>query len=308
MRSLLLLLTIGFSLQAQTILSAVSPPIGPFTVGAGGCLTQAVTVSGAVTTGNTASTSPRTFPGNGITWNAYISAANTVTIKVCNSISGTIGGSIYDVTVSQPGSGGGGTVTAVTASPPVTSTGGATPNIACPTCATLAGMVPAVPQQVLASPAASVTFSSIPATFSQLVLIYTASSSTAATTDDVYVQFNGDTATHYGNANMANAVTTPFGYATANTATPDIGTIGGASSILKTGGGRVDIPAYSFTTLPKSGTCQSAAANNATTNSVQTVSCSFIWSGTAAINSIKVALFSGANFITGSVFTVYGIP
>lgn len=135
MRILLAFLTLACSMQAQTILSAVSPTIGPFTVGAGGCLTQNVTVTGAVPTGNTANASPRTFPGNGITWQAFIPANDTVTVKVCNPIAGVIGGSIYDITVQQPGSGGSG-VASVTASAPVVSSGGTTPNISCPTCST----------------------------------------------------------------------------------------------------------------------------------------------------------------------------
>ena len=54
-------------------LNGVSPPIGGFTLEAGGCFTQAVTIAGVTLTGMTVTCSPRTPPPNGVTWEGYAS-------------------------------------------------------------------------------------------------------------------------------------------------------------------------------------------------------------------------------------------
>jgi len=74
---------------------------------AAGCFTDTVTVTGA-TVGMPVTVTPRTFPGNGIYWSGYVSAPDTVTVKVCTSIAATIGASVYDVAVFNAGGGGGG--------------------------------------------------------------------------------------------------------------------------------------------------------------------------------------------------------
>ncbi len=96
---LLLLALIATPGAAQLVINAVSPPIGPFTLAQGGCLTQPVTATGATVTMMSVTVSPRTFPGNGITWQGYVSAADTVTVKVCSSISQQVQASIYDINV-----------------------------------------------------------------------------------------------------------------------------------------------------------------------------------------------------------------
>jgi hypothetical protein len=93
---LLIVLAAPFLLPAQIVINAVSPPTGAFNLAAGGCFTEAVTVSGAGI-GMTVTASPRTFPGNGVTWEAYVSAANTVTVKVCSIIAAFVGSSVYDI-------------------------------------------------------------------------------------------------------------------------------------------------------------------------------------------------------------------
>ena len=111
----------------------MTPVIGNFTLGAGGCFTQPITYSGATVGSTLLTVNPETFPGNGVWWQVYVSAPNQATVKVCNSIAGYVNGSIYDV---QQSTSGAGFVTAVTATTPITSSGGTAPNIACPTCGT----------------------------------------------------------------------------------------------------------------------------------------------------------------------------
>jgi len=126
----LVLLTAGI-IPAQVVLTGLSPMVGPFMVGAGGCLTITATVTGATTSGMTATAAATTDPGttNGVYWTAFVSAANTVTVKICRPTAGNIGGSTYRVNVLTGASGGSGTVTGVTATAPLTSSGGTAPNI-----------------------------------------------------------------------------------------------------------------------------------------------------------------------------------
>ena len=45
--------------------------------------------------------SPVTYPGDGMAWRAYVSAASTVTVKVCADVAGTPVASTYNVRVLQ---------------------------------------------------------------------------------------------------------------------------------------------------------------------------------------------------------------
>jgi len=64
----------------------------------GGCNTGTATVTGA-TTGMEVSASPVSDPGTGVVWNAWVSSANTVTVKECALVSLTPNNTAYNVTV-----------------------------------------------------------------------------------------------------------------------------------------------------------------------------------------------------------------
>jgi len=157
--------------------------------------------------------------------------------------------------------------------------------------------------QTLGSNATSVTFSSIPSTYTDLVLI----SSCAVTggASSVYFRFNGDTATNYSNTYLyGNGSTAGSGRGSNATygisayfATPSA-TLGGSVNIL-------NVMNYANTTTYKT-TIGRANANGSTYPGAETMV--NLWRSTAAINSIAL-LFSGAGpeFITGSTFTLYGI-
>ncbi len=125
-RALLILALIATAAPAQLVINAVSPPIGPFTLQAGGCLTQPVTATGATVTMMTVTVAPRTFPGNGITWQGYVSAADVVTVKICTSIAQQIPASIYDINVVTGMATGGTGATGPTGAQGVTGATGAT--------------------------------------------------------------------------------------------------------------------------------------------------------------------------------------
>lgn len=80
--------------------SATSTSLGGSALTAGTCSTGTVTVTGAAV-GMDAHATPSTYPGDGSTWAAYVSAANTVTLKVCAIVALTPVASVYNVRVTQ---------------------------------------------------------------------------------------------------------------------------------------------------------------------------------------------------------------
>lgn len=170
-----------------------------------------------------------------------------------------------------------------------------------------AGGMVLISKQTLASAAASVTFSSIPNSYSALMLMISATSATAAVNDDLWMQLNGDTGSNYANSNGYTDNGGTHNFASTGTATPDIATISGATSSVKFGSVRLEIPNYAGS-IAKSWTTQSAAAASASTKELQNHYASGMWNSTAAITAIKLAMFSGANFTAGSVFALYGLP
>jgi hypothetical protein len=84
----------------QSVYGGTTGSIGGGSLAAGACTSGTATVAGTVTT-QAASASPNTYPGDGFTWNAYVSAAGTVTVKLCNGTgtTGTPSSGTYNVRV-----------------------------------------------------------------------------------------------------------------------------------------------------------------------------------------------------------------
>lgn len=82
------------------VLSGTTGSIGGGALIAGACASNTVTVTGA-TTGMVALTDPNTYPGDGTLWDAQVTSANTVTVKVCAIVALTPTASTYNVRVLQ---------------------------------------------------------------------------------------------------------------------------------------------------------------------------------------------------------------
>lgn len=161
--------------------------------------------------------------------------------------------------------------------------------------------------QVLSSPAASITFSSIPAGYSVLRLLVIGASNTAAEATRWQVRVNGDSGSHYDHQGVGgagnNTGATSFSAAAdqqmlSNSPNdlPGANATAGIAGILD-----VTIPAYAATTLQKTGLWRSgytdgatAVADSGTWNGV------VCWRSTAAITSISVIPVAG-NLIAGTV-------
>jgi hypothetical protein len=90
----------GLSVLTGQVLSATTGSIGGGALAAGACASGTVSVTGA-STSMVADASPNTYPGDGDYWNARVSAAGTVTVKVCAVVAQTPAASTYSVRVLQ---------------------------------------------------------------------------------------------------------------------------------------------------------------------------------------------------------------
>jgi hypothetical protein len=84
------------------ILSGTTPSIGGSSLAAGACVSDVASVA-STTSAMAVAVSPVSDPGAGFTWNAWVSASGTVTVRVCN-VSGataTPTASAYNVRVNQ---------------------------------------------------------------------------------------------------------------------------------------------------------------------------------------------------------------
>ena len=151
--------------------------------------------------------------------------------------------------------------------------------------------------QTLGSAAATVTFSSIPGAYTDLVLIITPQSSSG--TASVDIQLNGDTGTNYSLTYLYGTGSSAASGRDANTAIAGGGSAVATANIFLTN--TVQIQNYSNTTTYKTLLMR---ANNTAGNVLTAVS---TWRNTAAITSISLKLATAVNFTTGSTFTLYGI-
>lgn len=161
-------------------------------------------------------------------------------------------------------------------------------------------------QTKLASPASTVTFSSIPATYSNLSVTIIGSCTAAVAICGVAPQFNGDSGANYEwDYTQGNGTTVTAGTFDSQTS-GFVGNIAGGNDPSNSAGTiLVRIPNYT------GGFLKLATAMNYTVDATTITSTKLIiqsgttWNNTAAINSITFTVSSG-NFTTGSIFTLYG--
>jgi hypothetical protein len=159
--------------------------------------------------------------------------------------------------------------------------------------------------QTLTGTAASVTFSSIPATYTDLYLTVSGRSDFATSNTSLAIRFNGDTGINYlikllkGDGSTASSPYTPSD----NAFFPQ-GVIPAASNTANTFSNVIaTIPNYAGSTV-KLISVEAVGENNATAAGQAIMAGS--WNSTAAITSIT-ALPSSGNFTTGSTLSLYGL-
>ena len=152
--------------------------------------------------------------------------------------------------------------------------------------------------------AASMSFTSIPSTYTDLQMVFSLRSAGNYAPDSgtVYVQINGDTANQsvrwlYGNGTTAGSTTSPAAI---------FATVGGGTGATANtfSNGSFYIPNYAGSTN-KSISVDSVMENNGTTGEADLVA--KLWSNTAAITSLTFVTNSGVNFAQYSTAVLYGI-
>lgn len=152
-----------------------------------------------------------------------------------------------------------------------------------------------IERQTLGSATGTVTFSSIPGTYTDLIVVMSAAGSTYVNS---IIRFNGDTATNYSATRLYGNGSTAT---TARYNTETFSYIGDLTTSICTT--IIQIQDYSNTTTNKSFLSRSSTG----TGGVD------IWAGLwrkspiAAITSIDLVAVSGATFTIGSTFSIYGI-
>ena len=153
----------------------------------------------------------------------------------------------------------------------------------------------------LSSAAATVTFSSISGTYTDLVLIMSAFGSVGGA--DIRVQVNSDTASNYSLTRLI-GYTTAFSNRASNATYWQItNSVGIGSSSSEPTADVIQFMNYSNTTTNKT---MLVRHNQPQSSFMETAAQVGLYRSTSAITSITFSLSSG-NYSTGSTFTLYGI-
>jgi hypothetical protein len=163
-----------------------------------------------------------------------------------------------------------------------------------------------ISSNVLTASAASVTFSSIPATYTDLVIRWSSRSDT--TQPDVFIRYNSDSATNYSRLEMYASGSTVYNGVVANqTSQYQTGSNSQSTSTSDTfSNGEVYIPNYTSTTSKPIGRFNVAESNSTGAFETFVVAGAHLYRNSSAISSIVISPASN-NFVSGSSFYLYGI-
>ena len=148
----------------------------------------------------------------------------------------------------------------------------------------------------LTTATASVTFSSISGTYTDLVVVIEGTATTSLGT--IQMRFNGDTGTNYSSTYMWGT-----GSAAVSDRDSNITTGGCNIGFLGTGRGNniINIQSYSNTTTNKTAIVRSSVPGNRVAATVN------LWRSTAAVNEVRFNILGGDTFASGCTFSLYGI-
>ena len=154
-----------------------------------------------------------------------------------------------------------------------------------------------IASQTLSTSAPSVTFSSIPQGYTDLVLVVSGSGSAA---NDVRLQFNNDTSSSYSYTTLSGTGSAAVSARTSNETSVPLTYYGGVSTTLGATVQTGYIMNYSNSVTNKTLLTRSNNAN------VGVDANAGLWRNTSAINTIKV-FPPTANFALGTIISLYGI-
>ena len=165
-------------------------------------------------------------------------------------------------------------------------------------------VIEAIATTYLEAAAASVEFTSIPATYEHLQLRWSARSDRGNTYDQSYFRFNNDLASNYSHHYMSGYASTVVAGGTATQNTIYAYRLSGSREVAAEFGTTVlDILDYANTN--KNTTIVGTGGILGTYDEVTFYS--GLWDSTAAVTSIWLKPYNGSNFPRGSEFTLYGL-
>lgn len=151
----------------------------------------------------------------------------------------------------------------------------------------------------LGSAASTITFSSIPATYTDIKLVFVG---TANTGTNCLMRFNSDSATNYSRTYIIGDGASASSARNSNVTVVSLtiqNTINATTPTMRT----ADIFSYAGSTNKTVLTTETSDLNG----SGSTVSAVQLWRNTAAITSLSLETTSGATFSIGTTATLYGI-
>jgi hypothetical protein len=148
--------------------------------------------------------------------------------------------------------------------------------------------------QTLSSAAATVTFSSIPSTYTDLVLVWNGTCTSGVV--GLTLQFNSDTTTNYSYTILSGDGSSATSSRSSNQSSMQVAGMTSSSQSMMV----ANISNYSNTTTYKT------VLSRQSTPALEVRAYIGMWRSTAAISSISVST-STSTFVTGSTFTLYGI-
>ena len=153
--------------------------------------------------------------------------------------------------------------------------------------------------QELSSNAASVSFSNIPQTYTDLVLVINVRGS-SDTESDIGFRVNSDTASNYSQTRIYGQVSSVGSDRGSSATSINIGRQGGSVFAPNT----IHIMNYANTTTNKT---ILARSSHATSGSSITLANVGLWRSTSAITGITLIQLGAQSYKTGSTFTLYGV-
>jgi hypothetical protein len=164
-----------------------------------------------------------------------------------------------------------------------------------------------IAQQVVSGPSTTtITFSAIPGTYSSLILTGWGQTNHAAANDIINCTFNGDSGTNYNWSNIQGGSTVGPSQGGANNGVTAafFGNLNGSSSGAIPGQFEAHISGYASTAFDKSYTSKNVLT---ITGGPYVQLTGGNWLSTAPITSITCVSATGAAFVAGTTFTLYGL-
>jgi hypothetical protein len=159
--------------------------------------------------------------------------------------------------------------------------------------------------QTLASSAATVTFSSIPATYTDLVLRWSARTDRANTIDNIRIQYNGITTATYSETRLQGDGSAAASARQSAITYNDFAISDGDTATANTyASGELYIPSY---TASQNKPISFFGAEEENGAAAYMRASAYLWSNTATINEVKLFLASTYQFKATSSFYLYGI-